>query len=79
MREKLKNLGLLNLGKELSNNDQKKISGGYIKVCCSNGGCYGLGGSSTTCANGATQFGYCSGTGKGSFSYCIDLGPNRWW
>lgn len=74
MREKLKNLGLLNLGKELSKNDQKKISGGYIRICCSNGGCYTLGGASATCANSPGQYGYCMGSGKGSFVSCTNLG-----
>lgn len=60
MKERLKKLGSLNLGKELTKNEQKKVTGG--------GNCY------TVCSGGTywgfCQAAYCAAAGHGTFQGC---------
>lgn len=55
--------GSLDLGKELSKSEQKKILGG-VYVNCSNGQSFQMG---NTCDG---QYGYCEATGRGTTVSC---------
>ncbi|MHA4808599.1 hypothetical protein ACX0G9_10865 [Flavitalea flava] len=72
MLDKFKSFGRLNLGVELSKNEQKKIvggCGGYNEPSCTGGG--GTGGGGTTPSGAQT---YCSGGGSGPFPTCGPYG-----
>lgn len=60
MKEKLKQLGSLKLGKELTKNDMKKVVGGDSCYTVCTGGTY----------FGFCQASYCAAAGHGSFVSC---------
>ena len=61
MKEKLKQLGSLNLGKELSKNEMKKVVGGFTCfTACADGNYFGF------CSSG-----YCPAAGHGAFQGCF--------
>ncbi|MGB8191547.1 MAG: hypothetical protein WCF67_06490 [Chitinophagaceae bacterium] len=69
MNEKLHKLGRLNLGRELSRSEQKKILGGLTLLCSDGSYFTGFGG------NCAEQRGYCSATGHGTCVACNGTSP----
>ena len=70
MKERDVKKGSLDLGKELSKSEQKKILGGTTIYCSNGSGPFNLGG---TCAYYAPGTGgYCAGTGRGVISSCYD-------
>src|SRR5258707_1356018 len=61
MNEKLKQSGLLKLGKELSKNEMKKVVGGDSCYTVCTGGTY----------FGFCQASYCTAVGHGRFVFCV--------
>lgn len=82
MLEKFKKFGMLNLGVELSRNDQKKIMGGgdccggYCSCSGGGGGTTIPSGSKTVCTGGTYQIGcqpaYCAAAYHGTFVTCTN-------
>ncbi len=64
MKRKLKKIGVLDLGKELSKSQQKKITGGVLVYCSDSPEPYILGGDCSS------QMGYCAGAHHGTFINC---------
>jgi bacteriocin-like protein len=60
MKEKLKQLGSLKLGKEISKNEMKNVVGGFTCMTICTGGTY----------FGFCSQSYCAGAGHGTFVMC---------